>query len=208
YMAYLSAERLHVSGVLATVAAGIYGGWKGPELLKAATRLNAISVWNMLVFLLNCILFTLIGLELPEVLHELVEYSAGTVIIYGVLTSAAVILIRPIWVFPATWLPRLLIKRVRERDPMPRWQHVSIVAWSGMRGVVSLAAALALPISLGGRPFPQRNLIIFLTFCTILSTLVLQGLSLPVLVRWLGIKEQSDEKHERGVRLKLAQSAL
>jgi monovalent cation/hydrogen antiporter len=209
YIAYLPAERLHASGVLAAVTAGIYGGWKGPELLSASTRLNAVAVWGMLVFLLNCILFILIGLQLPEIVGELGQYSAGQLVAYGALVSAVVILVRPVWVFPATWLPRLLSKRLRQRDPIPPWRHVVIVAWSGMRGVVSLAAALALPMTFGdGRPLPQRSLVIFLTFCVILSTLVLQGLSLPLIVRWLGVKERHEDKHERNARLKLAHAAL
>ena len=209
YMAYLPAERLHASGVLAAVVAGIYGGWKGPELLSASTRLNAGAVWDMLVFLLNCILFILIGLQLPEIVGELGRYSTGQLIGYGALVSAVVILVRPVWVFPATWLPRLLSLRLRQRDPIPPWRHVAIVAWSGMRGVVSLAAALALPIAFpDGRPLPQRSLVIFLTFCVILSTLVFQGLSLPWIVRWLGVKERHEEKQERNARLKLAHAAL
>ena len=209
YIAYLPAERLHVSGVLAAVTAGIYGGWKGPELLSASTRLNAVAVWGMLVFLVNCVLFILIGLELPEIVGKLTQYSTGQLIAYGLLVSAAVILVRPVWVFPATWLPRLLSTRLRRRDPIPPWRHVLVVAWSGMRGVVSLAAALALPTTFSdGRPLPQRNLVIFLTFCVILSTLVFQGISLPFLVRWLGVKERREDKAERNARLKLAHAAL
>jgi Na+/H+ antiporter len=209
YMAYLPAERLHVSGVLAAVAAGVYGGWKGPELLTASARLNGLAVWSLLVFALNCALFILIGLELPEVYGALNQYSLGQLIAYGAVASGVVILIRPIWVFPATWLPRLLSKRVRRRDPIPPWRHIVIVAWSGMRGVVSLAAALALPLTLGkGQAFPARDLLIFLAFCVILSTLVFQGLSLPFLIRWLGIKEPKNEHREREARLRIVHSVL
>jgi NhaP-type Na+/H+ or K+/H+ antiporter len=117
--------------------------------------------------------------------------------------------VRPVWVFPATWLPRLFSKRLRRRDPIPPWRNVMIVAWSGMRGVVSLAAALALPNTFAnGRVLPLRSLVIFLTFCVILSTLVLQGLSLPLLVRWLGVTERHEDKHERNARLRLAHAAL
>jgi CPA1 family monovalent cation:H+ antiporter len=209
YMAYLPAERLHVSGVLAAVTAGIYGGWRGPELLAASTRLNAVAFWNMLVFLLNCVLFIVIGLQLPPIVSDLGHYSWGQLISYGAVVSGVVILVRPVWVFPATWLPRLLNPHLRQRDPIPPWRNVLVVAWSGMRGVVSLAAALALPNAFGdGRPLPQRSLVIFLTFCVILSTLVLQGLTLPLVVRWLGLKERHDEKQERNARLKLAHAAL
>jgi len=209
YIAYLPAERLHVSGVLATVAAGIYGGWKGPELLAASTRLSAVAVWSMLVFVFNCFLFILIGLQLPGVLRQLSQYSTGQLLAYGAIASAVVIVIRPIWVFPGTWLPRLLSRRLRQRDPVPPWRHIFIVAWSGMRGVVSLAAALALPMTLPNNlALPGRNLVIFLTFCVILSTLVLQGLSLPLIIRRLGVEGRSDDHDEREVRLKLAHAAL
>ena len=209
YIAYLPAERLHVSGVLAAVGAGIYGGWKGPELLSASTRLNAVAVWSVLVFLLNCILFIVIGLQLPGITSELGNHSMGQLITYGALVSAVVILVRPVWVFPATWLPRLLSKRLRERDPIPSPRYTLVVAWSGMRGVVSLAAALALPITLSdGHPLPERGLLIFLTFCVVLSTLVLQGLTLPLIARWLGVTEPAETRLERNARLKLAHAAL
>ncbi|MEO6034498.1 MAG: Na+/H+ antiporter, partial [Verrucomicrobiota bacterium] len=209
YIAYLPAERLHVSGVLAAVAAGLYGGWKAPELLSATTRLTARAVWDTWIFLLNCVVFILIGLQLPEVLQGLgSKYTFRELAWYGTATSAIVILVRPLWVFPGTWLPRWMSKSLAARDPTPPWRHIAIVSWCGMRGVVSLAAALALPTSLDGRPFPERNLVMFLTFCVILSTLVLQGLSLPILVRWLGLREKSDFELERQARLKIAQAAL
>lgn len=209
YAAYLPAERAHVSGVLAAVGAGIYGGWRGPELIGARTRLSALPVWNLLVFLLNCVLFILIGLQLPEVASGPGHLPWWKLAFYGATISAVVILVRPLWVFPATWLPRMLSKRLRERDPLPPWQSVAIIGWSGMRGVVSLAAALALPeVFPEGRAFPQRDLVIFLSFCVILSTLVVQGVTLPFLIRWLGVKERRDEQHEREVRLKVLHAAL
>ena len=209
YAAYLPAERLHLSGVLAAVAAGIYAGWKSPESLSGSVRLGGSAVWGLLVFVVNCALFILIGLELPEVFGSLKEYSTAQLIAYGAIASGVVMIVRPIWVFPATWLPRLLSQRLRARDPIPPWQAVAIISWSGMRGVVSLAAALALPLNLGGdRTFPARNLVIFLTFCVILSTLVFQGLSLPFLIRWLGISERRGEHLEREARYKIAEAAL
>src|SRR5206468_8038243 len=122
---------------------------------------------------------------------------------YALLISLAVILIRILWVFPATYLPRLLFKSIRERDPYPAWQHVTVVAWTGMRGVVSLAAALSIPLTLqNGAPFPGRDLILFLTFIVILATLVVQGLSLPWLIHRLGIEDdKAAEKEEREARL-------
>ncbi|HWD18928.1 MAG TPA: Na+/H+ antiporter [Verrucomicrobiae bacterium] len=203
YAAYLPAERLHVSGVLAAVTAGMYGGWMAPEVFAAKARLNATAVWQMLVFLLNCFVFILIGLQLPHVIQDLGGHSAGELFADGAAASAIVILVRPIWVFPGTWLPRLLSRRVRARDPMPSWRHVAVVSWTGMRGVVSLAAALALPDSIA-----QRDLILFLTFCVIFSTLVLQGLSLPWLVCALGVEGRPNDEGERAARLKLARAAL
>ncbi len=160
----------------------------------------------MLEFLLNGFVFILIGLQLPEVLSGLPEsdYSFGKLVGYALIISVAVILIRILWVFPATYLPRLIFKKLRARDPYPNWRHVTIIAWTGMRGVVSLAAALALK-----EDFPGRDLILFLTFVVIFATLVLQGLSLPWLIRRLGIKDDgSARKEELEARLKANHAAL
>ncbi len=210
FVAYLPAERLGVSGVLAVVTTGLYLGWRTPELLSSRTRLQAGPVWAMVEFLLNGFVFVLIGLQLPEVLRALAEYSVARLVRYALLISLAVVVIRILWVFPATYLPRLLFKRIRARDPFPSWRHVTIVAWTGMRGVVSLAAALALPLTIqNGSPFPGRDLILFLTFIVILATLVVQGLSLPPLIRWLGVEDDGTaEKEEREARLKANQAAL
>lgn len=212
FVAYLLAERLGLSGVLAVVTTGLYLGMRMPELLTFRTRLQAGPVWDTLEFLLNGFVFVLIGLELPEVLRVLSGHAVPVpkLLWYALLISLAVILIRILWVFPATYLPRLLFARIRRRDPAPPWRHVTIVAWTGMRGVVSLAAALALPLTLNhGGPFPGRELILFLTFVVIVATLVLQGLSLPLLIRWLGIQDdRSAEKEERAARLQANQAAL
>ncbi len=210
FVAYLASERLHVSGVLAVVTAGLFLGWRTPEITTSTTRLQGGPFWNMIEFLLNGFVFILIGLELPDSLRSLTGYSFPQLLWYALVISAAVILIRIFWVFPATYLPRLLFKNIRARDPYPAWQHVAVVAWTGMRGVVSLAAALALPLTIrDGAPFPGRDLILFLTFCVILATLVLQGLSLPFLIRWLGIKDdRAGEKEERNARLQANRAAL
>ena len=183
-----------------------------PELLTFKTRLQGGPVWEMVEFLLNGFVFILIGLQLPEVLGALSgnDLSIPRHIWYALLISLTVILIRILWVFPATYLPRLIFKTLCKHDPNPRWRHVTIVAWTGMRGVVSLAAALALPLTTqSGSPFPGRDLILFLTFIVILVTLVVQGLSLPPIIRWLGIKDDgSMEKEEREARLKANQAAL
>jgi CPA1 family monovalent cation:H+ antiporter len=210
FAAYLPAEQLHVSGVLAVVTAGLYYGWRVPELTSSRTRLVGGPVWEMVEFLLNGFIFLLIGLQVPRVVHRLADRSIVQLIWYATAISLAVILIRILWVFPATYLPRFLSKSLRKRDPYPAWQHVTIVGWTGMRGVVSLAAALALPMTIeNGKPFPGRDLIQFLTFIVILVTLVVQGLTLPLLIRWLGVEDDgSAEKEELEARLKANQAAL
>src|SRR5277367_4049342 len=212
FAAYLLAERLGVSGVLAVVTAGLYLGRRMPELLTFKTRLQGGPVWEMVEFLLNGFVFILIGLQLPEVLHVLSGHDIPIeqLVWYALLISLAVILVRILWVFPAAYLPRLLFKNIRQRDPYPSWRHVTLIGWTGMRGVVSLAAALAIPLTIqSGDPFPDRDLILFLTFIVILATLVVQGLSLPLLIRWLGIKDDgSMEMEERDARLKANQAAL
>src|SRR5450432_1807708 len=212
FVAYLAAERLGVSGVLAVVTAGLYLGRRMPELLTFKTRLQGGPVWEMVEFLLNGFVFILIGLQLPEVLGALSGHDIPIqqLVWYALLISFAVIVIRILWVFPAAYLPRLLFKSIRVRDPYPSWRHVTIIAWTGMRGVVSLAAALAIPLTLqSGEPFPDRDLILFLTFIVILATLVVQGLSLPALIRWLGVKDDGSlAREEREARLKANQTAL
>jgi NhaP-type Na+/H+ or K+/H+ antiporter len=198
---------LGVSGVLAVVTAGLYLGRRMPEILTYRTRLQGGPVWAMVEFLLNGFVFILIGLQLPDILHNLSthkDYSLGQLAGYALIISVAVIVIRILWVFPATYLPRLIIKKICANDPYPDWQHVTIVAWTGMRGVVSLAAALAL-----NDKFPSRDLILFLTFIVIVTTLVVQGLSLPPLIRWLDIEDDGSElKEEREARLKANRAAL
>ena len=215
FVAYLLAEHFHVSGVLSVVTAGLYLGRRLPELLTFKTRLQGGPVWGMVEFLLNGFVFILIGLQLPGVLQALSghEIPMHRLVWYALLISLAVIVIRIVWVFPATYLPRLIFKKLCQHDPYPQWRHVTIVAWTGMRGVVSLAAALAIPLTLegtpDGEPFPGRDLILFLTFVVILATLVVQGLSLPLLIRWLDIKDDgSMEKEEREARLQANQRAL
>lgn len=210
FTAYLPAEQLGLSGVLAVVTSGLYIGWRSPLMITARTRLEVFSFWRMVVFLLNGIIFILIGLQLPAVVSGLRAESWATLLFYAATVSATVVLTRILWVFPAAYLPRLLSKRIRARDPYPDWRHVAIVAWSGMRGVVSLAAALALPLStVAGAPFPGRNEIIFLSFCVILGTLVFQALTLPVLVRALRIEDDGEShREERMARQHANQAAL
>jgi CPA1 family monovalent cation:H+ antiporter len=179
-------------------------------IVRARYRIQAFSFWQMVVLVLNGLVFITIGLQLPGILRDLGDESWSSLIINGLLVSAAVVLVRILWVFPATYLPRFLFKKIRARDPYPPWQHVVMVTWSGMRGVVSLAAAFALPFVLrDGRPFPGRNYILFLTFCVILTTLVFQGLTLPVLIRKLGIKDDGEtDEEERAARVAANSAAL
>ncbi len=200
------------SGVLAAVAAGLYVGRQSPTLLSSFSRLEGGAVWNVVVFLLNGLAFVLIGLQLDGILERLseLEYSAAQLTFYAALVSLAVILARVAWVFPATYLPRLLSRRLRERDPSPSWRNVVVISWAGMRGVISLAAALALPLTTeAGEPFPGRDLILFLTFAVILATLVVQGLSLPLIIRALGLEDDgSTEREELRARIEAAEAAV
>jgi CPA1 family monovalent cation:H+ antiporter len=210
FVAYLPGERIGFSGVLAVVTAGLYVGWRSSEISDARTRLQAYPFWEMVIFLLNGIIFILIGLQLPEVLDALKGQSISGLCGQAALISLAVILVRIIWVFPATYLPRWLSASLRKRDPYPPARNIVVVAWTGMRGVVSLAAALALPEYLtDGRPFPGRNKILFFTFSVILATLVAQGLSLPALICWLGVQRDCEaEREERQARLEANRAAM
>jgi CPA1 family monovalent cation:H+ antiporter len=173
-------------------------------------RLQVFEVLWVMDFLLNSLLFVLIGLQLPTIFGDLSSESTVRLILYAVLVSSVVVGTRLVWTFPMAYLPRRLSRRLRERNPFPPWQQVTLVSYAGMRGAVSLAAALSLPLTIGsGEPFPGRDLVIFLTFCVILTTLVLQGLSLPFLIRLLGLEsdvEEEDEENE--ARLRAAEAAL
>jgi monovalent cation/hydrogen antiporter len=210
FLAYLPAERLHASGVLAVVAAGIYIGWYSPLIVTARYRLEAYAFWEIVVFLLNGFVFTAIGLQLPGILRSLGGESLLSPIRNALLVCAAVVLVRIAWVFPGAYLSFLLHKRVRRPQPLAEWQNVAVMAWSGMRGVVSLAAAFALPFLLpDGRPFPGRNYILFLTFSVILVTLLFQGLTLPIVIQRLCIKpDDSTDEEERTARLKANEAAI
>jgi Na+/H+ antiporter len=209
YVAFFVGERLHVSGILAVVIAGIYYGWRAPHFLTGRMRLQALPVWDMVLFVLNGTLFMLIGLELPEVLRSLSSSTIVQVLKLGLLVIFAITAVRFAWLFASDYLSCLLSRgsKARKRDP---WQHTALIAWTGMRGADSLAGALAIPFALpSGQPFPGRDLILFLTFCVIFGTLVLQGLTLAPLIRSLGIvNDHVTEREERRARLKANQAAL
>ena len=204
YFAYLPAEMLDVSGVLAAVTVGVYVGWHAPELSSPQQRLQGLAVFEILVFLLNALLFVLIGLQLPIILDRLEETSALTLLGYATATCVAVIVTRFVWVFATGYVPQALRGR---GDP---WQYPAAISWMGMRGAVSLAAALAIPeLTDDGAPFPGRDLIIFLTFAVILVTLVFQGLTLPYVIRVLRLEEDDGAAREEAkARLYAAKAAL
>jgi monovalent cation/hydrogen antiporter len=210
YFAYLPAEIAGVSAVLAAVTTGIYMGWRAPQLVTPDTRIRSFAVWELLTFVVNAALFILVGLQLPSILDGIGGRSTGSVITDAVAVCATVIVVRFLWVMPATYLPRLLWRHAREAGPPPPWQEPAIVAWTGMRGAVSLAAALAIPAAIdSGAPFPDRDLIVFLTYAVILCTLVLQGLTLPRLIAALHFGGEAPvAQREATARLLAARAAI
>ena len=213
YAVYVLAEEvLHASGILAVVSYGLYRGWRDPSLFpNASTRIQNISFWNMLVFLLESLLFVLVGQQLPAILGSLSEYSVAQVLIYAALVYAALLGTRFLWFFTTPYLHPVFDRLLRNRYLGAPWQERLVMVWSGMRGGVSLAAALAVPLVTDtGESFPARDLILFLTFSVILATLVLQGLSLGGLIRSLRLRgdEEADALVELKGRLKAAQAAL
>jgi Na+/H+ antiporter len=204
YVAYLPADQLGVSGVLAAVTAGLYVGWRAPELASASTRLLGFSFWEVLVYLANAVLFILVGLQLQPILRELGGTAVAELVGQATLVSAVVIAVRVGWVFSVPYLIRLVDRRPSQIMRRAGARERLVIGWSGMRGAVSLAAALALPLD-----FPLRNLILFLTFAVILATLVVQGLTLPGLIRRLRFQaDDAEEREEVKARLAAAQAAL
>jgi Na+/H+ antiporter len=209
YAAYLPADALHVSGVLAVVTAGLYLGWEDPRIMSAKTRLQSIATWEVMTFLLNGLLFILIGLQLQRIVKSFSAESFGYIIYGCLLVSGTVILVRILWVF-LLYVPRILDRRFCARSLYPVWHEPVLISWIGIRGGISLAAALAIPTALAnGSPFPRRNEILILTFAVILVTLVIQGLSLPRLLRWLNFPaDHSERAEEQRARETVAAVAL
>jgi monovalent cation/hydrogen antiporter len=200
FLVYFPAEAIHASGILATVSAGVVMSRKLSDIFDSESRIAAAGVWNLLFFTFNGVVFILIGLQLRSVVANLAgRYSLYTLIWYGLAISAIVIAVRFAWLYPATYLRRRWIPGVRRHEgPDPRWQEVFILSWAGMRGIVTLAAALALPQVLGnGQPFPDRDLVVFLAFSVIVVTLLGQGLTLPPLIRLWNIRD--DESPEEAL---------
>jgi len=196
YAVYLPAEQLHVSGVLAAVAAGLWIGTRCERVFTHEFYQEARAVWEMVEFMLNGVIFILIGLQLPVVLDSLNDsLSPYDLACFAVMISAVVILARMVWVFPGAYLPRLFDRAIFGKgDPYPPWQAVTVVGWTGMRGVVSLAAALAIPTTVDGVNVEGRSMIQFLTFWVIFATLVGQGLTLPLVIRVLGVSKMAEDE--------------
>jgi CPA1 family monovalent cation:H+ antiporter len=204
FLSYLTAEQVHVSGILAVVSTGLLISWRSPEIFSYQTRIQTKVVWDTLIFLLNGFVFILIGLQLPGILKQLHNYTWVQLISYGIVISLVTIMVRIVWIFAGAWSAKLFKDKKSRQDGVTHrkedeinWKNVLIISWTGTRGILSLAAALALPLSLNkGNIFPQRPLILFLCFVVIFITLVVQGLSLPLLVRVLKVKPGSNEDKE------------
>lgn len=198
YTAYIAAESIHVSGVLAVVVAGLVRGRYSPEIVSAEMRIMARSVWNILVFMLNSLIFILIGIQMSDVMDRLGKFSFAELAAQGVIISAVAIAVRFLWIFPVAYLPKQFSGSLHNQGAKPHKRELAIISWCGMRGIVSLAAALALPTVLpNGAPFPGRELIIFLTFFVIAITLVGQGLTLAPLIRKLKVGSNWSLARER-----------
>lgn len=213
YILFLAAEQFHFSGVMAVVSGGLFMSYRSHEIFQTGhTRMNMLGVWTTLIFAMNTMVFVLIGLELPDIVNGLGDYSIADGIRYGLLISAITIILRYIWVFPAAHVPRWLSAKTRT-EPSPGWKGPVVISWAGMRGVVSLATALSIPLLMtDGSAFPQRNIIIFITFVVIFTTLVFQGITLPFLIKFIKLKEIDDlvpeEEQQAGIRIRLNRVAL
>jgi len=208
FASYLLAEQLHVSGVLAVVTTGLYLSIRSAEIFSNESRIMAYSVWQVVIFILNALVFVLIGLQLRDVMKGISNYPWQTLALLALVISIVVIIVRFAWVVPAAMIPRILSKRIREREPFDK-RNLVVFGWAGMRGVVSMAAALALPVTLAnGVKFPERDLIIYLSFCVVLTTLLLLGGTLKWVIRKLKIEPFSLVGEEYEVRTKVVTTAI
>ena len=204
FMAFWPPHALGGSGVVACVAAGLYVSWNGRRLIRSATRLQGYFIWDLVVWGIEATVFLLTGLQAQAVLQGLSGDGLTRVLIAGALTSVTVIVVRFIWVFPATYLPRLLFPAVARRDPAPSWRWAFLISFAGLRGVVSLAAALSIPLTLGAQPFPERHLVLVATFCVIVVTLIGLGTTLPFVVRRLGLERDGADEAAKNKRAERA----
>jgi CPA1 family monovalent cation:H+ antiporter len=210
FAAYITAEHLGFSGVISTVVGGLYYGRRIPVVTSAQTHIEGEASWNTVLFIINGLVFTLIGLQMPAVMRGLEQYSAGQLALYAATVVVVVIAVRFIWVYPAAYIPRKLFPSIGRKDPMPSWGAITTLGWTGMRGIVSLAAALSIPLTLpSGEEFPFRNLLIFLTYAVILATLVIPAVTLPRLMRWLNLKDGGENQQDEALaRLALVRAVL
>ncbi len=215
FMAYWPPEQLGGSGVLATLAAGLYVGWNGSRLIAAATRLPGAVFWDFLTYLIEGMVFVITGLQARTLIPFIRHFSIAELAFAAVVVCMVIIVTRFVWVFPATYLPRWLIPSIRRYDPSPPWQQPFLLAFTGVRGIVSLAAALAIPFTVAdGSPFPDRDLILILTFCVLFVTLVGEGLTLPAVTRALGLanagrhERQAEREEEFKVRRRAIEAAI
>ena len=196
YVAYWLPEHLGGSGVISTVACGLYMSWNGPLLISSATRLQGIFFWDLVIYLIEGLLFLLTGFQMRLLFEKSKAFPLHDILSATALVVAIIVVARFAWVFPATYLPRMMSRALRERDPSPPWQWTFILSFTGVRGAVSLAAALAIPLALAsGEAFPSRDLILFVSFGVIIITLLGVGLGLPPVVRWLGLAETARGEH-------------
>nr|WP_293833727.1 Na+/H+ antiporter [uncultured Arsenicibacter sp.] len=212
YLMYLVAEEFHFSGVMAVVSGGLFLSYRNHEIFSYQTRMQSYSLWATLGFVLNGTVFILIGLELPVIVDELGEYSKWEAIGYGVLITGILIVTRMAVAMGTSLFTRFMSRFIWVNDANPGWKYPLVIGWAGMRGVVSLASALSIPPLLdNGQPFPQRNLILFITFVVILLTLVVQGLTLPAIINFVNLKEQDmapEEEQEAEIRVRLVKVAI
>src|SRR4051794_37358496 len=211
YVAYWVPEHLGGSGVLATVATGLYVSWNGPLLIRSSTRLQGIFFWDLTIYVIEGFVFLLTGLQARTLFEHVERFSLRDIAVAPLLPPAIIIVARFIWMFPATYLPRWLSPSLRKRDPSPPWQYPFVLAYTGVRGVVSLAAALAIPLTLeNGARFPDRDRILFITFGVIILTLVGLGLTLPAVIRWLGVARHraAEYRREHETELKARHDAM
>jgi monovalent cation/hydrogen antiporter len=215
FIAYWPPEQLGGSGVLATVATGLYVSWNGNRLIAAATRLPGIVFWDFLTYLIEGMVFLITGLQARTLIPSIRDHSIVELALAAILVCAVIVVSRFVWVYPATYLPWWLVPAIRRHDPSPPWQQPFLLAFTGVRGIVSLAAALAIPFTLAdGSPFPERDLILILTFCVIFVTVVGEGLTLAAVTRWLGLanagrrERQAEWEQEFKVRKRTIEAAI
>lgn len=213
YLMYLGAEQFHVSGVMAVVSGGLFISYRSHKIFSHTTRLQATSMWTTVSFILNGLVFMLIGLELRNIINGLEDYSMGEAMVYALAISVLIIVVRVAFVLFASAFTVFISRFIKTADSRPGWRGPIIIGWAGMRGVVSLASALSIPLLLdNGQAFPQRNLILFITFIVILVTLVFQGLTLPLIIKWVKYEDPDHQRpelvQESEIKMKLSKLAL